>query len=300
MKLFIILSLVSSSIFGATYQTMTELGTSASMIGLGNIHGFEKSSNVIFDNPAGLNTIKGVSAGSFFTELMNGEIQYKNYSIGLQTHVGTFAVGYMGSFVDNIPRTADVEGEFVRTGSFDYRNEMAKLGYAFQLSQKISLGLSIVGMNHVIDDVVGSGLNMDMGAMINVHRLNLNVVIQNALFWEDLSYSNGGTEKIPTTIIGGLQYPVLDDLDAYVQLKTFMREKDQLMSFGLSYQPQMIGRIITLRAGWKEFLIMDKKHTSTTLGIGLDLINIGFDFAYEKSSYFEVDSKNYFSLRFNF
>ena len=34
------------------------------------------------------------------------------------------------------------------------------------------------------------------------------------------------------------------------------------------------------------------------VGIGLDLINIGFDVAYEKSSYFEVDSKQYV-LRFD-
>jgi len=115
-----------------------------------------------------------------------------------------------------------------------------------------------------------------------------------------LHYSNGGVEDIPTTVIGGLKVGLLDDLDGYFQLKTFLREEHQLMSLGVAYQPNIVGRLVTLRAGWKEFLILNEKHSSATVGIGLDLINIGFDVAYEKSSYFEVDSKQYFSVRFNF
>ena len=84
---------------------MTELGSSASMIGSDSIHG-EKSANVIFDNPAGLNNINGISAGSFYTELMDGEIQFRNLSLGINTHVGSFAIGVMESAVSDIPQTA--------------------------------------------------------------------------------------------------------------------------------------------------------------------------------------------------
>ena len=299
-RILLILLIKSSISFAATYQTMTELGTSASMIGLGNIHGFERSSNVIFDNPAGLNNIKGISGGSFYTDLMNGEIEYRNLSFGIQTHVGAFAVGYMESAVDDIPRTAEQDGEFIQTGSFGYKNQLAKLGYAFQLNNRVSIGANLVGISQKIDDVEGSTINTDFGAMLDVDRLNLNVVIQNALFWQDLNYSNGGEETIPTTVIGGVKYSVLDDLNIYIQLKTFLREQDQLMSYAVSYQPNIVGRLLTLRVGHKQFLILDEKHSSTTFGLGLDLINIGFDFAFEKSSYFEVDSKQYFSVRFNF
>ena len=68
----------------------------------------------------------------------------------------------------------------------------------------------------------------------------------------------------------------------------------------MTYQPNIVGRLLTFRVGWKEFLILNEKHSSATVGIGLDLINMGFDVAYEKSSYFEVDSKQYVSFRFNF
>ena len=300
MKQLIFLCMVSSSIFGATYQTMSELGTSASMIGLGNIHGFEKSANVIFDNPAGLNNIKGISMGSFSTELMGGEIQFRNLSLGIKTHVGSFAIGVMESAVTDIPETAIQDDEYVQVGSFGYKNQMAKLGYAFKFNDRVTLGANLVGINHEIGTVNAQTINTDLGALIEVDRLNLSFVLQNALFWQDLNYSNGGSENIPTTVIGGLKVGLFDDLDGYFQLKTFLREEHQLMSLGVAYQPNIVGRLVTLRLGWKEFLIMNQKHSSVTFGIGLDLMNVGFDVAYEKSSYFEVDSKQYVSFRFNF
>ena len=299
MKHLFFLFIVSSSILGATYQTMTELGSSASMIGLGNIHGFEKSANVIFDNPAGLNNINGISAGSFYTELMNGEIEFRNLSLGIHTHVGAFAIGLMESVVTDIPQTAIQDDEYVQVGSFGYKNQLAKLGYAFQLNDRVTLGANLVGINHEIGTTNAQTMNADVGALISVERFNVSVVLQNALFFQDLNYSNGGSEDIPTTVIGGLKVGLLDDLDGYFQLKTFLREEHQLMSLGVAYQPNIVGRLVTLRAGWKEFLILNEKHSSATVGIGLDLINIGFDVAYEKSSYFEVDSKQYFSVRFN-
>ncbi len=300
MKQLIFLFIVSSSIFGATYQTMTELGSSASMIGLGNIHGFEKSANVIFDNPAGLNNINGISAGSFYTELMDGEIEFRNLSLGIKTHVGSFAIGLMESAVLDIPQTAIQDDEYVQVGSFGYKNQLAKLGYAFKLNHRVTVGANLVGINHEIGTVNAQTMNTDLGALIEVDRLNLSVVLQNALFFQDLNYSNGGAEDIPTTVIGGLKVGLLDNLDGYFQLKTFLREEHQLMSLGVAYQPNIVGRLLTIRVGWKEFLILDEKHSSATVGIGLDLINIGFDVAYEKSSYFEVDSKQYVSFRFNF
>ena len=172
MKHLFFLFIVSSSIFGATYQTMTELGSSASMIGIGNIHGFEKSANVIFDNPAGLNNINGISAGSFYTELMDGEIQFRNLSLGINTHVGSFAIGVMESAVSDIPQTAIQDDEYVQVGSFGYKNQLAKLGYAFQLNNRVILGANLVGINHEIETVNAQTMNTDLGALIKVDRLN--------------------------------------------------------------------------------------------------------------------------------
>ncbi len=220
--------------------------------------------------------------------------------MGIHTHVGALAIGLMESVVPDIPQTAIQDDEYIKVGSFGYKNQLAKLGYAFKLNNRVTLGANLVGINHEIGTVNAQTMNADVGALISVERFNLSVALQNALFFQDLHYSNGGVEDIPTTVIGGLKVGLLDDLDGYFQLKTFLREEHQLMSLGVAYQPNIVGRLVTLRAGWKEFLILNEKHSSATVGIGLDLINIGFDVAYEKSSYFEVDSKQYFSVRFNF
>lgn len=52
--LFLGINLFTVATFGTAYQDISELGTSAGMIGLGNVGGFTHSAAVVLETPGGL------------------------------------------------------------------------------------------------------------------------------------------------------------------------------------------------------------------------------------------------------
>ena len=58
---------------------------------------------------------------------------------------------------------------------------------------------------------------------------------------------------------------------------------------------------IQFMTGFKEQLdVTYARHKKWTFGIGLDLFDLHFHYAYERSDYILQDSKNYFSMHYNF
>ena len=74
--------LFSAHSFGASYLMITDLGSSAEMIRRGNVEGFSKGSNAIFENPAGLHHINIISTSVFASQIMQ-EVNYRNISLHL-------------------------------------------------------------------------------------------------------------------------------------------------------------------------------------------------------------------------
>ena len=100
----VILTFTSVSVAEGEHFIVTEIGTSARMIGYGNVEGFSKNSESVFENPAALYSIDNLSGSLFTTKLIN-ELEYQNFSIGAKTDFGIFAFGYMGLSVKEIPHT---------------------------------------------------------------------------------------------------------------------------------------------------------------------------------------------------
>ena len=71
--------LMQMTVASATFSMPSELGTSAEMIALGNVEGFSKSSNSVFENPAALYRIKSMGFSFFSSELLN-EVNYTSIS----------------------------------------------------------------------------------------------------------------------------------------------------------------------------------------------------------------------------
>src|SRR5688572_14275888 len=85
--------LAGSCVGAAEYTSVREFGSSAQTIGRGYIEGFNKSSGMVFENPAGLYRIKGMAV-SFFTANLIDDIRFLNGSYAVKTPYGTFGVGY--------------------------------------------------------------------------------------------------------------------------------------------------------------------------------------------------------------
>ena len=126
----ILISLLVSFVptFGiADYFEVTEIGSSAQSIRIGNIEGFSSFSNSIFENPAGLYRLNKVSGTLFTSKLMN-EVNYLNGSIAYRFKFGVLAFGYFDASVSGIPFTEEVfyddTSEFEATSYFNSTNSL--------------------------------------------------------------------------------------------------------------------------------------------------------------------------------
>ena len=66
-NIMIVICFLTSSLFGAEFSELNR-ASSAHDLGIGNIRGFSKSANTIFDNPAGMGY--SFSLSMFYTESM--------------------------------------------------------------------------------------------------------------------------------------------------------------------------------------------------------------------------------------
>jgi hypothetical protein len=300
----LILISLSTFIIGAEALLLTDLGTSARMIGLGNIEGFDEGSNSIFENPAGLYRIKNISAGAFTTKLMH-EVVYRNITLGMKTDWGTFAAGYMSADVSDIPHTyRRSDNRFDVSYYFRYETLLGKLGYQTSINENIHLGLAADYYATNLDTYSGRGWNMDGGVIVDFAPLELSLTARNILRFSKAKYTDGddseyeGEEKFPfQTVLSG-KYNFYD-FDVLGQVKTNAGRSRNLVALGLHYNPWIL-KVFHLYGGYKEYYgAVDVFHVQT-LGVGLSLFGLSFDYAYENSDHFEYSTNHYFSFSMAF
>lgn len=136
---------VAQSVVAADYELLTDLGSSAETISLGNVEGLNGSASGIFENPAALNRVEHTSIGLFMTTLMD-DVYYKNISLASRMPVGVVGFGYSEASVFNIPVSAEntITKEFYVKDTFDYRDSMMKFGYSLELDPDLTVGGSYV------------------------------------------------------------------------------------------------------------------------------------------------------------
>ncbi|NQY75176.1 MAG: hypothetical protein HRT90_10540, partial [Candidatus Margulisbacteria bacterium] len=190
----------------AEYFLLTDVGSSAEMIGIGNIEGFSKSSNSVFENPASLYRVDNYST-SFFTTTFMGEVVYSNVSAAYNTPWGVVAAGYMSTGVSGIPFTGeDRFGEFFVISFFNYTNALGKIAYQMTPAENFYVGAAGTWYQNEIADVTGTGYNIDAGMFYVLDELELSVFARNLITASKATYNNGGEEIFPLQVLYGLKY----------------------------------------------------------------------------------------------
>ena len=288
-----------SILAGGDYFMPTDVGSSARMIRVGNIEGFNTMSSGVFENPAALYRINQVAISAFTTTLMN-EVSYKNISIATKVPFGVLGLGYMTAGVTGIPHTYEqvydpgTGSEFAVDRYFEYNNTMAKISYELSQTDTLHFGVSAVYYNTTLDTYKGQGYNFDAGLLIDVKGLSLSVSAKNIVPALKIKYSNGETETPPLQMAYGAKYR-WGDFDALGQLKTVGSSRRLLKSFGLSYTPSF-ANFFEVSGGYKEVAVVQDVRSSFTLGVGLNVFDVSLDYAYESSDHIEYNSKHYFSV----
>lgn len=295
------LLIFAAPVMSADALMVTEVGTSAGMLGKGQIEGFDSSAISVLENPAALYRVQTQSVSMFSTQLMN-EVNFRNIAYARKTPLGTVAVGYMGSLIDGIPKTAtqNVGGEekFVANSYFNAENMVVKAGLQRTLKEDFHVGMNMNYYSNSIGSVSGTGVNFDIGMVYAVSGLETSIVLKNVVPSLRANYSNGGKETYPFQTLWGVKYG-RDYIDLMAQVKTTTAIDRNLLSLGATYRPGFLS-FMHLNLGMKQFMHLTDVKNHYTFGIGLTLLGLNFDYAYEKSEHLQFDNNNYFSVNFDF
>ncbi len=293
---------IANSVIATDYELLTDLGSSAETISLGNVEGLNGSASGIFENPAALRNIEHTSMGLFMTTLMD-EVYYKNISVASRMPVGVIGFGYSEASVFNIPISAEnsATNEFYVKDTFDYRDSMMKLGYSFDLDPDLSIGASYVYYLRTFGDITASGANFDVGMLYTQPTYSWSVFARNAASGGAINYAySDGTvsaEKLPLELVGSGKYRVIDGTTVYGQMK--IRRATGLMSIGAKFIPREYASL-ELNAGYRQYLVSDQVKGGLALGVTVDLLGLRASYSYEKiEDHPQYDNKSYFSVSIN-
>ncbi len=292
------------------YFIPVQAGSSAQTARMGHIGGFTNLSDAVYDNPAALDDINQFSASIFQTTFM-GEATYQNLSAAIRIPGGVVGVGLMRVGVDGFTKTyaqtypgfTDYDGDLTTwqilpTGNFGYNNMVMKAVYQFTQNNIISWGIGATYYTTSVDTLTGSGVNFDAGAKFNLDPLVLSVSIQNLVPGLGVKYSNGGQEKLPLHSIYAASYR-WEDFKFLGQLEVSDgANKKMLRSAAVNYAPSFLSQIQG-SIGYHETAVGRDSASSITMGLGLQLDGVNFDYGYETSENIMYNSKHYFSLGFS-
>jgi hypothetical protein len=300
LSLFLVVFAVTN-IYSAQFDMISDIGTSAAMIGRANIQGFTNEATVVFENPASLVTIdKDNSISLFATTIMN-EVHYNNISYSKKTPWGTFGVGYLKVAVFGIDETAEDSNEnHVSIGTFDYGNSILKLAYQKEfILPNTYFGVALNQYSHQYYSIDGSGTDFDLGLYWDNQAFDCSVVLRN-LLGSDVTYNNDSKESLPREFITSALIP-LGEFNIYSQLR--YKWDNILPSIAVSYRPEFLS-IFQISGGYKQSIEQEAAGKATfdglTLGIALFLYDLQIHYAFEKNDHPEFDNKSYISVSMNF
>lgn len=272
---------------------VSDIGSSARMISMGNIEGFSQSSNAIFENPAALHSIQKNAFSSFGTRIFD-EAKYANFSYSWRSKWGNWALGHMFVYVDGIAQTDISNDQFIPVSYFGYRNSLSKLAFQRALSNRLFLGTSLNYTRISLDDITGNGINADLGFKYYYQNWSVSVLGKNLIRPLKINYSEGKNEHFPLQLLLGSAYN-WRDVTLYTQVKKRSSHQYLLKAAAVSYTPVWMP-VVSLNGGLKEYDAINQNYTTASFGMGLTIDTWSFHYAYEKSDHPNFNNFNYFSI----
>ncbi len=284
----------ATTVYSQDLQLVTDIGTSAQMVGIGHIEGFDSTAAGLFENPASLIHWHPVSASLFLTRTLQ-DVNYGNVAVQFKLPVGNLAIGLMEASVGGLPVTfRNSIGRVDQAGTFAFRSLISKVAYQWPVLDSLHAG---IGFNYYYSDAYTSyanGWNADFGLFSEIGDWRFSSVLKNVLANQRLTYSSGGDATIPGKWMVSGSY-AQDRLEWYGQLEA-SRLTDFLKAVGLRYYVAKRHRYLFVSTGIREFYINDVKRLEVPVGLGLELDALSLYVAYSRADYIDDPNHYYFSL----
>jgi hypothetical protein len=293
-KYFIFIMLTTSLLCGADSIQVSDIGSSAEMIGKGNIEGFSRNASSVFENPASLHYIQKASFSTFGTTVFD-EAKYANLAYSWNSKWGHFGIGHMFVYVDGVSKTAiNDDDQFISERYFGYRNSLTKLAYQYSINSSFHVGTSLNFFRTKLDDIEGTGTNADLGILYHRRALSVSLLGKNIIAPLNMTYTEGDDENLPLQLVLSSTYK-WPSTTIYGQVKKRSSHKEALKSAGASFHPIWLS-IVNLNAGIKEYDAINQNFTTGSMGVGITIDTWSFNYAYEKSDHPDFNNFNYFSI----
>ena len=321
------------SSFASSISDPSYVGVGARPMGMGKAYtGLADDASSIFLNPSGLVSVDMPSFTSMRATLI-GDVNYTVLGGTLPVAVGTFGLGYINSSITSIPLTRLVDNSGVKRpemyGSSDYNSNVFLLSYALPASRiinnyytkNLSLGTTLKLFTQgfsadsgTMEGSSGSGFDMDFGVKYRFQKwLNAGAVLTNflpvSMGGKFVWIKNSIEESIPASLKTGVSIKLLgqdglrrsgsNELVWVLDSDCYLKQSGSpvLLRTGLEWKPV---ESLALRVGFDQQNSAQTSgaavETNLTCGIGINMMNFSFDYAYHQYGDLSENTTHYFSI----
>ncbi|MHB0995734.1 MAG: PorV/PorQ family protein [Elusimicrobiales bacterium] len=233
-------------------------------------------------NPAGLAAVKRPMMGAMHAQYVQ-EARYQYGAVALPLDEG--AGGVLGLSISNLGvsdlerRTQDTD---LPVGLFEASNFSYALSYARRVTDRLSLGVTGKLVSVSIDEVSGRAAAADLGLR---YRPELGLSFPVDLGLAARNFGTGlklgsETDPLPSAVAGGIAARPYPGLLAALDLIRY-RDTHTIIAVGGEYTRGLSARLQgTARAGYSNHRKDIEGVSGVTLGAGLSLPTLAFDFAW--------------------
>lgn len=274
------------ALFGASIQTLVDNGSSAQMIGIGNVEGFSQGASAMFENPASLVGIENFSVSTFQSQ-DSASNRYASISFASNLQDGVLGVGIM--HMSNT-YTGD-------PGSDISRATIAKISFEQPVTDNVYAGISysLISQGDGTHGG-GNGSNIDAGVIAQWQEYTFSVTGHNLIPNKKIVYDAGANSDIATDWVASVKY-ALDNCTLYGQIKA--RENLVTLACGASATAPFYPEIL-MRVGYKQLEVDQQPYDTFSLGLGYAFLNTQVDLAFQKSAASTADNVAYVSADMKF
>lgn len=230
---------------------------------------------------------------------LNGDASVFGLGLVYPTALANFALDYIEADSDSFIHTRMGGGGIEVLDEFSYNDRWLVLAASKNINQAISVGGQIKYIKEGFSGSYGSGqgYSSDFGLLGKISdKIQFGLVAQNFLL-RKISWSGSNTETLPTHYKAGLGLRALANL--FLTL-----DGDYCSSYPLVLKAGAdwtVNDWLDLRAGViQQPISPGETETGYTLGLGLNLDDLSFDYAYCPGLILEETTAHYFSLSYRF
>lgn len=314
-NLLFLLLLVFSAAPVLNAEDLSRIGIDARGQALGRaVSAISGDFNAPFVNAAGMSAVQSLSLSSMYMKYYE-DVSYIVAGGAMPLFGGTAGLRCVSIRVDDIIKTMrQTDPDKIKpfnpdfpdlsrieaAGSFSYFSNIYALSYANNFTKHLALGVTAKIFHNRMDTISSGnalGLDMDFGALYRFDDLPLSIslVFRNVLPGPNLYWATGTQESIPINVLAGFAYSPISTLLLTGEM-LYDRSSDGLLLYraGAEWHPV---HLIALRAGCYE--VHDKpwiKMTNFTVGAGIELSGIKFDYAFKPDLDLNYNHLHFFSL----